>query len=157
MKKINSFFEYKAFSIEKELKLDLIKSLRVNFAGILKGSVTENLLAYATYSTGVLLRAYDGQKLKNKDDKVMLEIRSEKFGNSSVYENNQLISLAGISQDDKFKVDENSKLVIIEANYTDPKIIATATNENKELKGDEHIYRAVRGSEPKLSVGIEYL
>ena len=87
----------------------------------------------------------------------MLEIRSEKFGNSSVYENNQLISLAGISQDDKFKVDENSKLVIIEANYTDPKIIATATNENKELKGDEHIYRAVRGSEPKLSVGLEYL
>ena len=87
----------------------------------------------------------------------MLEIRSEKFGNSSVYENNQLISLAGISQDDKFKVDESSKLVIIEANYTDPKIIATATNENKELKGDEHIYRAVRGSEPKLSVGLEYL
>lgn len=155
--KINSFFEYKAFSIEKELKLDLIKSLRINFAGISKGSVTENLLAYATYSTGVLLRAYDGQKLKNKDDKVMLEIRSEEFGNSSVYENDQLVSLAGISQDDKFKVDENSKLVIIEANYTDPKIIATATNENKELKGDEHIYRAVRGSEPKLSVGLEYL
>lgn len=155
--KINSFFEYKAFSIQKELKLDLLKSLRVNFAGISKNSAIENLLSYATYSTGVLLRAYDASKLKNKDEKVMFEIKTKEFGNSVVYQDDRLISMAGISQNDEFKVDENSKIVIIEANYTDPKIIATATNQDKNLQGDEHAYRAVRGSEPKLNVGLEYL
>ncbi|MBR2157555.1 MAG: phenylalanine--tRNA ligase subunit beta, partial [Campylobacter sp.] len=57
----------------------------------------------------------------------------------------------------EFKADENTKTVLLEANYTRPEIIATATGEDKSLKGDEQLYRSVRGSEPNLELGLDLI
>ncbi|NLK67312.1 MAG: phenylalanine--tRNA ligase subunit beta [Campylobacteraceae bacterium] len=155
--KINSFYEYRAFEVPRTFKIDLLKTIRVSSAGIKKDNCIESLLNYATYSTGVLFRAYDADKLRSGDSKITFKIKEEKFENSSVYVDDTLLSTTGISRSDKALVDKESKIIIVEANYTDPKIISVASNEDKELKSDEHLYRASRGSEPNLSLGLDYL
>lgn len=150
-----SFFQYRAFFVKKPPKIKLITKLRVSFADIVKKSDLDTLLAYVTYSTGVLLRAYDAEKLSN--DRLVLSIKDDEYGNSSVFFGENFLSMAGILQSNYARVDENSKTIIIEANYTNPKSISIAINDNKELKGDEHVYRSSRGSEPNLDLGGDYL
>ncbi|MBP5779122.1 MAG: phenylalanine--tRNA ligase subunit beta, partial [Campylobacter sp.] len=116
-----------------------------------------NLINYAVHTTGVLIRAYDYNKICEKCDKIALKINQEKYGNCGIYCCDKQISLAGISQNAEFKADENTKTVLLEANYTRPEIIATATGEDKSLKGDEQLYRSVRGSEPNLELGLDLI
>ncbi|CZE49054.1 phenylalanine--tRNA ligase subunit beta [Campylobacter geochelonis] len=153
----DSSFQYRAFGIKGNFKIDLVKSLRMSVAGIAKECPIDSLLSYTTYSTGVLLRAYDGDKISKDGAKITFDIHKEKHGNCAIYYDKECLSLAGISQNDLARVCKSSKTIIIEASYTDPKVIAVATNEDKSLKGDEQIYRSSRGSEPNLSLGGDYI
>lgn len=155
--KVNSFLQYRAFNITRGFNIDLVKAIRIYSAGINKENCVDSLLSYATYSTGVLFRAYDADQLRNGDEKITFSIKEEKFGNTSVSVKDTLLSMAGISRNDKAVVNKESQTVVIEANYTNPKIISIAMNENKDLKSDEHSYRSTRGSEPNLNIGLDYL
>ncbi|MBO7370548.1 MAG: phenylalanine--tRNA ligase subunit beta, partial [Campylobacter sp.] len=155
--KICGKFAYKAFEIKDEFKFDFVRTLRLAFADILSANSCLNLLNYATHSTGVLLRAYDFDKLRKENEKISLKISQEQHGNYGIYCENSQISLAGISQNDEFKIGNDTKIVLVEANYTNPNLIATATGEDKSLKGDDHLYKAVRGSEPNLSLGLDLI
>ena len=155
--KINAKFAYRAFEIKEKVSFDLLRSLRLGFADLLGANFIANLINYAVHTTGVLIRAYDYNKICEKCDKIALKINQEKYGNCGIYCCDKQISLAGISQNAEFKADENTKTVLLEANYTRPEIIATATGEDKSLKGDEQLYRSVRGSEPNLELGLDLI
>ena len=155
--KINVKFAYRAFEIKEKVSFDLLRSLRLGFADLLGANFIANLINYAVHTTGVLIRAYDYNKICEKCDKIALKINQEKYGNCGIYCCDKQISLAGISQNTEFKADENTQTVLLEANYTCPEIIATATGEDKSLKGDEQLYRSVRGSEPNLELGLDLI
>lgn len=155
--KIKSSFQYRVFKLEKNISLNLLTTMRVFLADINKNNNLESLLAYTTHSTGVLLRVYDADKLHKTNDKITLNIKEGDNESSAVYCNNKCLSIAGISQSDFAKVHEGSKVIILESNYTDPKIISVVINKNKKIKSDNHVYRSTRGSEPELSLGGDYL
>lgn len=148
-------FLYTAFDID-ELKENLLMELRLGIAQIHSDIKVIQILNYITHSTGVLLRAYDYECL-NSGKKAVLSIKQEKDGKFGIYNENECLSYAGIIQMDKCKVRNESKKVIIEANYTDPLKIAEVLSNDKKLKSDEHFYRSFRGSEPNLTFGIKFL
>lgn len=150
----NSAFLYTAFDIE-ELKENLLLELRLGIAQIHSDIKIEQILNYITHSTGVLLRAYDYECL-NDGKKAVLNIK-QKDGKIGIYNETECLSYAGIIQNDKCKVSNESKKVIIEANYTNPLKIAEILAKDKKLKTDEHFYRSFRGSEPNLNFGVKYL
>ena len=154
---ISAKFTFRAFEIKSELKLSLKQTLRLAGAGLISACAVQNFINYATHSTGVLLRAYDFDKIASAEGKVALDIKPMQNGEFGVYANQKLLSVAGICQDAQFKASAASKIVIVEANYTAPLLIAKAVNEDKSLKGDEHVYRSSRGSEPKLRTGLDLL
>ena len=154
---ISAKFTFRAFEIKSELKLSLKQTLRLAGAGLISACAVQNFINYATHSTGVLLRAYDFDKIASAEGKVALDIKPMQNGEFGVYANQKLLSVAGICQDAQFKASATSKIVIVEANYTAPLLIAKAVNEDKSLKGDEHVYRSSRGSEPKLRTGLDLL
>nr|WP_314234738.1 phenylalanine--tRNA ligase subunit beta [uncultured Campylobacter sp.] len=154
---VSAKFAFRAYEIKGELKLNLKQTLRLASVGILQSCAVQNFINYATHSTGVLLRAYDFEKIASADGKVALDIKPMPNGEFGVYAGKRLLSVAGICQDAELKACCSSKVVLLEANYTAPLIIARAVNENKSLKGDEHVYRSSRGSEPKLRLGLDLL
>lgn len=155
---VEGFFAYKALEIKEEFKLNITIQIRLALIEAYKNNNIENLLTYATHASGVIFCAYDFHKLCKEcqiDEKIVLEIKTQKHGEYGVYYNDELIALAGIEQEDKFKINDESKIIIIEASYTHPQTIANAIAFYK--KKNDTIYRSLRGSEPKLSLGMEYL
>ena len=154
--KIDASFIYRAFEIKNRFDITLTHKLRLAFAEILSNDALVNLLNYTTHSTGVLLRAYDFNKITNKD-KISIDIKKQENGELAVFCDDKLLGIAGINQNSDFKANKDSKICIVEANYTNPQIIAEALGENRKLKGDEHTYRSTRGSEPNLILGLNLL
>ncbi|EAI8629143.1 phenylalanine--tRNA ligase subunit beta [Campylobacter lari] len=155
---VEGFFAYKALEIKEEFKLNITIQIRLALIEAYKNNNIENLLTYATHASGVIFCAYDFHKLCQDcqiDEKIVLEIKTQEHGEYGVYYKDELIALAGIEQEDKFKINDESKIIIIEASYTHPQTIANAIAFYK--KKNDTIYRSLRGSEPKLSLGMEYL
>lgn len=140
---------------EQKTCLGLRVKLYLAYVGKLETNDIMNLLHYATHSSGVLFNAYDVKTLNNDEKEITLQIRKGKKGESQIYCNDKLLSISGIYQESA-KITENSKYIIIEANYSDPKIIAEAKDSYKK-RDDESLYRSFRGSEPQLNLGMEYL
>ncbi|CAD7287361.1 phenylalanine--tRNA ligase subunit beta [Campylobacter suis] len=156
---LKSSFLYKAVELKGQMSENLLTKLRLALIECEKTSPLERVLEYATYSTGVLFRAYDFAKLQS-DERVSFEIKKGEFSQSIVSSNGKILSVAGIYQDDVAKIDDSSKLVIIEANYSEPDVVAESVALDKNMPRDEHLYRASRasrGSEPTLSYGMDYL
>ncbi|MCR6587870.1 phenylalanine--tRNA ligase subunit beta [Campylobacter insulaenigrae] len=156
--KLDGLFTYKALEIKEKFKLNIVIQIRLALVQKYKNSPIENLLSYSTHATGVILNAYDFHKLCKEcqvDEKVVLEIKVQEHGEYGIYYNDKLISLAGIEQKDEFKINDDSKIIVIEASYIHPNIVANALAYYKN-KNDMN-YHTLRGSEPKLSLGIDYL
>ncbi|QOR00846.1 phenylalanine--tRNA ligase subunit beta [Campylobacter sp. 2014D-0216] len=155
---VEGFFAYRALEIKGEFKLNITIGIRLALIEAYKNNHIENLLAYATHASGVVFCAYDFHKLCQDchvDEKITLEVKTQEHGEYGIYYKDELIALAGIEQEDKYKINNESKIIIIEASYTQPQIIANAVAFHK--KKNDTIYRTSRGSEPKLSLGMEYL
>ncbi|MDR0761575.1 MAG: phenylalanine--tRNA ligase subunit beta [Campylobacteraceae bacterium] len=151
---IDSSLVYKAVCVQ-ELKEDTIMDLRLAIADINAKSVLERYLAYATHSTGVILRAYGTDTLeKDKADKITFTVKKDTNALDSVWSKERL-SYIGISQE-SFSKPKNDELVIIEASYADPTQIAS--NGARNIKeADDALFRSLRSSEPDLDFGINYL
>ncbi|MFX3626601.1 phenylalanine--tRNA ligase subunit beta [Campylobacter sp. LH-2024] len=155
-KDLHSFYNYRAIEIKDNFQLDLIISLRLAQIENLENNPIQNLLNYTIHSTGVLFNAYDLSVFAKENEEVALNFSKEKSGETKISCQNKTLSISGFYQKEEYKCKETSKLVIIEANYTDPNIIANAKPNYKEQ--DEKIfYRSFRGSEPKLHLGMDFL
>jgi phenylalanyl-tRNA synthetase beta chain len=152
--KIDSTLIYKVFS-QNNISSSLLIDLRLAIAQLEKEDPLERLVAYASYSTGVLLRVYKQNIFtKSKSGIAHIVIKKDKNGIDAVY-NKKIVSLVGISQEADSKANKSDKNIILEASYIDPEIISKKSATVKLFK-DEYFYRSSRGSEPDLQFGIEY-
>lgn len=145
-------FIYKVLELKDSFKINLKIILRLAYIEKLESCAIKNLLNYSTYATGVLFNAYDFKKLSD-DEKITLDIKALDNKECIVKYGDKTLSVVGITQNDIAMVDDSSRLVIVEANYTHPNIIANSHQNYKK----KDIYNSFRGSEPKLGLGIDYL
>ncbi|EBD1720785.1 phenylalanine--tRNA ligase subunit beta [Campylobacter coli] len=155
-KELNSLYNYRAIELKEKIQTNLLIGLRLAQVENLGKNPIENLLNYATHSTGVLFNAYDLDSFYKENEEFTLSLVKEAQGETKVSCQEELLSVSGIYQEEKFKSKEDSKIIIIEANYTDPMIIANAKMSYKK-QDDQTIYRSFRGSEPKLNLGMDFL
>ncbi|EPZ2626767.1 phenylalanine--tRNA ligase subunit beta [Campylobacter coli] len=155
-KELNSLYNYRAIELKEKIQTNLLISLRLAQVENLGKNPIENLLNYAMHSTGVLFNAYDLDSFYKENEEFTLSLVKEAQGETKVSCREELLSVSGIYQEEKFKSKEDSKIIIIEANYTDPMIIADAKMSYKK-QDDQTIYRSFRGSEPKLNLGMDFL
>ncbi|WP_267523014.1 phenylalanine--tRNA ligase subunit beta [Campylobacter sp. MG1] len=132
-------------SLKVKLRLASINELKINFI--------ENLMAYSTHANGVLFNAFDLNKICPNCDQISLDVKAESNKEYVVKYKDNVLCVAGVTQNDSYKVDENSSKILIMSFYVNPNIIA---NVHKNYENTD-IYRSFRGSEPELLIGIDYL
>lgn len=152
---LSGSYMYKVFD-NKEIGVPLLVELRLGFAEVESSCLLGKLIDYATYVTGVLLRAYNQTCFGGKDEKAKITIAKDENGLDAIYGlDGQKIAIAGVAQMVECKASSSDERIIIEANYTHPEIIASRSA-NKKLGADKHLYRSSRGSEPQLAFGLNY-
>ncbi|MBM0637019.1 phenylalanine--tRNA ligase subunit beta [Campylobacter sp. VicNov18] len=155
-KELNGLYNYRAIELKNSIKTNLLLSLRLSQIENLSNNPIENLLNYATHSTGVLFNAYDLSSFSNEGEEFTIVLNKQEHGETKVSCKDRLLSFSGIFQNDESKCKKDSKIIIIEANYTDPLVIANAKNYHQN-QDEKTLYRSFRGSEPKLSLGMDFL
>jgi phenylalanyl-tRNA synthetase beta chain len=152
---LDGSYMYKVFD-NQEIQVPLLVELRLGFAEVESSCRLGKLLEYATYVTGVLLRAYNPSCFSANEDKAKITIAKDENGLDAVFgSNGEKVAITGIAQMDACRANALDTRIIVEANYTHPELIASLSA-NKKLGGDKHLYRSSRGSEPNLSFGLDY-
>lgn len=152
-KKVDVNLMYKAF---KQNSFDLPLLLRLRMAMIEEEcrSAIDALLFYATYSSGVILRAYGYSSFPISQEKAQITLDMDENG-YAITKGNEKASTIGIIQYDSCRVTPEDEIVVIEASYIHPDTISRKMAE-KKIENGPLFYRTSRGSEPDLDFGIEY-
>jgi len=151
---IPAHLSYSICEIE-ELKSSFLHNLRLAFVNIETNDTIDTLVRYAMHTTGVILRAYDFEKLSS-NGKVKLTIEKTKKSIVEVKCNESVVSIVGANQNSKFKATKESNKVLIEASYIEPDCLIEGVSSNK-LETDELYYNSSRGSEPNIEFGLNRL
>jgi phenylalanyl-tRNA synthetase beta chain len=138
----------------KELSVPLIISLRLAIIDQVYTTTVDALLFYATQSTGVILRAYPFEKFGDVENKGIITFENDENGYAALY-GKEKVSVVGVSQEKEAHFSANEGLVVIEASYIAPEVIAKKMGE-KKIPSCPHYYRTSRGSEPSIEMGIRY-
>ena len=139
----------------KSIKSNLLIDLRLALVDESDGDSLSRLLTYATYCTGVLMRAYNYEAFEHKEEKALLSLKKQSNNLDAVL-GKKIVSFVGVSQEDDSKATSQMDKIIVEANYSNPSIISENTYD-KKIDSDRHLYRSTRGSEPDLDFGMNYL
>jgi phenylalanyl-tRNA synthetase beta chain len=151
---LNSAYMYKVFDNES-ISVPLLVQLRLGWAEVINACDLGQMVDYATYVTGVLLRAYNHACFSENNDKAKITLAKDENGLDAVFGKGQKCAITGIAQEGSCKAGVLDKRIIVEANYTHPDVIA-AKSANLKLGADRHLYRSSRGSEPDLDFGLNY-
>ncbi len=148
-KNVEANLIYKAFEKENFANPLLVR-LRVGLAGENFANEAETLAFYITHSTGVLMRIYgyrffeqDGAKISIKHD-----LYDEVYGKERA-------SVVGVVQFDVSKPQPDERIFVLEASFVEPESISKKMYE-KPLESDWAYYRASRGSDPRVQLGIDF-
>ncbi|BAF71507.1 phenylalanine--tRNA ligase subunit beta [Sulfurovum sp. NBC37-1] len=152
---IDADLRYKLASIEYIDDTFLIR-LRLAMVNVEAEGKLDRILAYATHTTGVILRAYDCVPLCNEDDKIMVSPRAKAKGIIEIFAHEKVLSIVGVNQVEDYKATDNTTKLLIEASYIDPDLLVEAVAEH-QLKTDELYYKTSRGSNPDLGLGLQFL
>ena len=147
-------YMYKVFDNES-MEVPLLIDLRLAYAEMNNESLLGKLIDYATYVSGVLLRAYSHPCFAGSEAKAKITIAKDEHGLDAVFNKEHQVAITGIAQSQECKASALDSRIIIEANYTHPTIIAEKSA-NLKLGADRHLYRSSRGSEPDLNFGLNY-
>ena len=154
---LNINLRYKTIDM-KELKIPFLISLRLAQIEEKQTSELDSFLTYTTYTTGVVLRAYDYNFFKVSEDtekKAKISLSLDNLGFATIYAKEKVASVVGINQQDSSKMSKNEGIAVIEASYVPPHIISKQMAENK-IESGHLFYRTSRGSEPTLNIGLNY-
>ncbi|MEY3002576.1 MAG: hypothetical protein RLZZ428_951 [Pseudomonadota bacterium] len=146
---------YKLITL-KNVTTPLLVTLRLAMCDLLGDTILENMLAYATHTTGVILRTYSSDLFKNSDNKIVLQVVSKASGLMELIGNGKVISQIGINQKIDRLDDVESIELVIEGSYVEPDVLVEAVA-TASCKTDDLYYKTSRGSNPNLSFGISYL
>jgi len=131
-------------------------TLRLAMVEIALGDKLVNLLNYATHTTGVVLRAYNGETLKGDSERIRLQVSSEESGIVQISSQDELISVLGVNQSPAKQAKPTDALLLLEASYMHPDLLVEALA-TSSFEKDELYYKTSRGSEPNLEFGLEYV
>ncbi|MDD2383063.1 MAG: phenylalanine--tRNA ligase subunit beta [Sulfurospirillaceae bacterium] len=151
---LDGSYMYKVFD-PKEITTPLLVDLRLGFAEVSIDCQLGKIVEYATYVTGVLLRAYDHACFSSGMDKAKIVINKDENDLDAIFADGKKVGICGISQAEECRANALNARIIIEANYTHPDVI-NVKSATKKLSSDKHLYRSSRGSEPQLSFGLNY-
>ena len=146
---------YYALAAMERIDMPFLFSLRLAMVDIESGEKLENFLKYTSHATGVVIRAYDADKLK-RDGKIDLQIKTEEKGIVTVSSGSDFLSVVGVNQEEKCRAGDNSGLLLFESSYIHPDLLVEAIAD-KSYPKDELYYKTSRGSEPDLDFGMAYL
>ena len=134
-----------------EFKLPILQKIRIGAIDKFESNDIQNVINYVTHSNGVLFNAYAKHETDLTGDLLTLHIKKDKEGFDSVY-GKELLSTIGVESN---KINSDETIYIIEANYTDPDLLAKKIFEKKRKAGDV-FYKSSRGSEPHIVKGIDF-
>lgn len=131
--------------------------LRLNLAinDNLSADNLHNIIAFSTYMTGVLVRAYPFDKFVNSEDKITLQIKRDEANMEGVFFEGK--KLSNIGYGDKIDANAKSQLVVFEASFIPPQNIAESIFENRLKTTCKTSYMSKRGSSPLLEDGIAFI
>ncbi len=134
----------------------LLIELRLGFAGLELADSISNILQYSTHATGVVLRAYDANKLQNGIQSVSLTLEHSEPMLVALKKEDILLSTIGVNQAEAYLPDSKSEEILFEASYIAPEILIEGVA-NSKIETDTLYYKTSRGSEPDLLFGMQYL
>ncbi|MGX3010922.1 phenylalanine--tRNA ligase subunit beta [Helicobacter sp. 23-1044] len=128
--------------------------LRLNLAinDMLSDDCLHNMLRFSCYMTGVIIRAYAFDKFANSEDKIILQIKRDENGMEGVFFEDKKLSTIGLG--DEILANKHSQLVVFEASFIPPHIIAESIFKNAIKSDCKTSYLSKRGSSPLLEDGI---
>lgn len=144
---------YKAFK-KNNFELPLLLRLRMSMLEEECQSAIDALLFYATYSSGVILRAYGYNAFPMQLEKAHITLDKDDNG-YAIITGKEKASTVGIIQYPSSRISPEDEIVIIEASYIHPDTISRKMGEHK-IENGPLFYRTSRGSEPHLESGLEY-
>ena len=146
---------YKLATLEN-IENNFLLQLRLAMVGVEAEGKLAKILAYATHTTGVILRAYASSAFTNGENKVVVRPRAKEKGLMEVVGNDSVVSVAGVYQSDDTLAKDDTKKLLFEASYIHPDTLVEAVAETS-LKTDELYYKTSRGSNPDLGFGLRFL
>lgn len=146
---------YKLATIDTIYNTSLM-ALRLAMVNVEAEGKLASLLAYATHTTGVVLRAYNSRIFRNDKDKVRVFPIAKSKGITEIIGDGKAQSIVGVSQEEGVKANDDSKEILLEASYIHPDTLVKAVSEGS-LKTDDLYYKTSRGSNPELSFGLSFL
>jgi phenylalanyl-tRNA synthetase beta chain len=145
---------YRAIDL-KALELPGLLSLRLAQIEENKENALESLLFYATYNTGVVLRAYHfGFFAEDEGKKAKMALKNDENGFAAIF-GKEKASIVGVRQEEVSRVTYNEGTALVEASYIPPDIVSKQMAEHK-IESGPLFYRTSRGSEPALEIGLKY-
>ena len=131
-------------------------ALRLAMVNVEGGDKLASLLAYATHTTGVVLRAYDSSVFRNEDDKVSVCPTAKSKGIMEIMAGGKTLSVVGVNQQEDVSAHDETKELLLEASYIHPDTLVEAVS-TASLKTDDLYYKTSRGSNPDLTFGLSFL
>lgn len=134
--------------------LPFLCKLRLAFIKKEKLELVDSVIRYISHTIGVVFKAYD-VSLVPKDIDIKILINKENETNE-IFLNDKKASTVGFYQDIFLKAKRVSSRVLFEASYIHPKYIKNYMV-NHKIKTDDMYYQISRGTNPDISLGIDYL
>ena len=139
----------------KELQSNTELRLNLAINDNLSNDNLHNIIAFSTYMTGVLVRAYPFDKFVNSEDKITLQIKRDEANMEGVFFEGK--KLSNIGYGDKIDANAKSQLVVFEASFIPPQTIAESIFDNGLKTTCKTSYMSKRGSSPLLEDGIAFI
>jgi phenylalanyl-tRNA synthetase beta chain len=152
---MNADLHYKLATLDTFSDIFLI-TLRLAMVSVEAEGKLASILAYATHTTGVVLRAYDSRAFRNDEDKISVLPIAKAKGIIEVTGEGKALSIVGVSQEDAVKASDETKELLLEASYINPDTLVEAVS-SASLKTDDLYYKTSRGSHPDLAFGLSLL
>ena len=151
---INADLCYKLASLHS-LSETLLLQLRLGMVGVQAEGKLASILAYATHTTGVILRAYKSEVF-TKGKKCLVEAVQNTIALTDICAGSQVVSTVGVNQSTESIATDTTTKLFLEASYVNPDQLTEAVVE-AGLSSDELYYKTSRGSNPDLNFGLSYL
>ncbi len=146
---------YKLATIEN-ISSNFLVQLRLAMVGVEAEGKLASMLAYATHTTGVILRAYDSRTFRNSENKISVYPVAKTKGVIEVLGNGKVLSVVGVNQEAEATANDETKELLIEASYINPDTLVEAVA-TTSFKTDDLYYKTSRGANPDLYFGLSFL
>ncbi len=145
---------YKLATVEN-ISSSFLVQLRLAMVNVEAEGKLASILAYATHTTGVVLRAYDSRTFRNSENKISVHPVAKVKGVIEIMGNEKVRSIVGVNQQSEGIANDETKELLLEASYINPDTLVEAVA-TTSLKTDDLYYKTSRGSNPDLYFGLNF-